>query len=114
MSHELRTPMSGVLSMTELLLQRPELPQDVRESLEVVRTSALSMVDIVNDALDLARVEAASSRSPTSRWTCGASAKRSRSCSAHAPPSTRSSSSCAGSLARRACCAATPVAGARS
>jgi two-component system, sensor histidine kinase and response regulator len=58
MSHELRTPMTGVLSATELMLQDPHLSAEHRDSLEIVRTSALALVDIVNDALDLARVEA--------------------------------------------------------
>jgi two-component system sensor histidine kinase/response regulator len=58
MSHELRTPMTGVLSATELMLQDPRLSAEHRDSLEIVRTSALALVDIVNDALDLARVEA--------------------------------------------------------
>ena len=57
MSHELRTPMGGVLSMTELLLRQP-LAAELRENLEVVRSSALAIVEIVDDALDLARVEA--------------------------------------------------------
>jgi signal transduction histidine kinase/ActR/RegA family two-component response regulator len=57
MSHELRTPMAGVMGMAELLLQQ-DLPPAQRDSIEVVRNSAKALVDIVNDALDLARVEA--------------------------------------------------------
>ena len=57
MSHELRTPLSGVLSMTELMLQR-DLPPEQREELTIVHGSAAAMVAIVNDSLDLDRIEA--------------------------------------------------------
>lgn len=58
MSHELRTPLSGVLGMSELLLLRKDLPPQVQEELSVIHTSAAAMVAIVNDSLDLDRIEA--------------------------------------------------------
>jgi len=56
-SHEIRTPINGVLGMTELLLGtalRPE-QQDYAES---IKKSATSLLSLINDILDLSRVEA--------------------------------------------------------
>ncbi|CAB4845899.1 unannotated protein [freshwater metagenome] len=56
MSHEIRTPMHGVLATVELL-QMSSLDPDQRELLEIVGTSASTLVAIINDILDLQRVE---------------------------------------------------------
>lgn len=57
MSHEIRTPLSGVLGMIDLALLG-ELPARGRQHLSMAKQSAQSLVRIVNDLLDLARIEA--------------------------------------------------------
>src|SRR5208282_4284552 len=56
MSHELRTPMTGVLGMLDLTLEGL-LEAEQREFIETARTSARSLVRILNDILDMTRIE---------------------------------------------------------
>jgi PAS domain S-box-containing protein len=58
MSHEIRTPMNGIMGMTELALMEERLPRRAREYLGLARQSAQGLLAIINDILDLARVEA--------------------------------------------------------
>ena len=57
-SHELRTPMNGVMGMSDLLLDTA-LDREQREYMEVVKTSAESLLSIINQVLDFAKIEAA-------------------------------------------------------
>ncbi|WP_369943754.1 hybrid sensor histidine kinase/response regulator [Xanthomonas medicagonis] len=57
LGHEVRTPMTGVLGMSELLLATPLDPQQ-RGYTESIRGAGTHLLRLVNDALDLARIEA--------------------------------------------------------
>ncbi len=57
MSHELRTPMNGLLGMLDLVLDS-QLGADDREHLEIAQRCAYSLLDLLNDILDLSKIEA--------------------------------------------------------
>jgi PAS domain S-box-containing protein len=60
MSHEIRTPMNGIMGMTELALMEEALPQRARDFLGMAKKSAKGLLEIINDVLDVARIEAGS------------------------------------------------------
>lgn len=58
MSHEIRTPMNGVIGMTDILLETTELSDEQKEYLEIIRRSGNTLLSIINDILDLSKIEA--------------------------------------------------------
>ena len=58
MSHELRTPLNAILGYSELLCIEKELPQTALESLRIINSSGLNLLTLINDILDLSKIEA--------------------------------------------------------
>jgi signal transduction histidine kinase/CheY-like chemotaxis protein len=58
MSHELRTPLNGILGYAQILLQDEDLKGTYKEGLEVIQHSGEYLLTLINDILDLSKVEA--------------------------------------------------------
>jgi signal transduction histidine kinase len=87
MSHEIRTPMNGVLGMAELLAGT-DLDKRQRRYVDSMRSAAETMMQIINDILDVSKIEAArwtsqepstSASSPSRRGSCMPGRPRARS-----------------------------------
>lgn len=57
-SHEIRTPMNAIMGMTDLVLDGGRLTTEQRECLGIVGESATSLLGVINDLLDLSKIEA--------------------------------------------------------
>ncbi len=57
MSHEIRTPMNAIIGLDNIALSDPETPEKTREYLEKIGASAEHLLHLINDILDMSRIE---------------------------------------------------------
>ena len=57
MSHEIRTPMNAIIGLDSIALSDPDLPEKTREQLEKIGASANHLLGLINDILDMSRIE---------------------------------------------------------
>ena len=57
MSHEIRTPMNAIIGLNNIALNEPDVPDKVEEYLLKIGTSAQHLLGIINDILDMSRIE---------------------------------------------------------
>ncbi|XPM52579.2 MAG: PAS domain-containing sensor histidine kinase [Leptolyngbya sp. IPPAS B-1204] len=58
MSHELRTPLNAILGFTQLMSHNPLLSREQQETLEIIERSGDHLLNLINDILDLSKIEA--------------------------------------------------------
>jgi CHASE2 domain-containing sensor protein/nitrogen-specific signal transduction histidine kinase/DNA-binding NarL/FixJ family response regulator len=58
MSHELRTPLNGILGYAQVLRRSTELPTKSREGVEIIHQCGTHLLMLINDILDLSKIEA--------------------------------------------------------
>ena len=57
MSHEIRTPMNAIIGLDNIALRNPDLQPETRDQLEKIGSSAKHLLGLINDILDMSRIE---------------------------------------------------------
>ena len=58
MSHEIRTPMNAILGYAQLMLRDPDLGADAKANLKIIGRSGEHLLALINDVLDMSKIEA--------------------------------------------------------
>jgi PAS domain S-box-containing protein len=58
MSHELRTPLTAIIGVSDMLLNGPQSPNQLRHFMEMQRNAGRGLLSVINDILDFSRIEA--------------------------------------------------------
>ena len=58
MSHELRTPLNGIIGTSNLILLEPDLPENIKRNMNILKYSSEHMLGIINDILDFSKIDA--------------------------------------------------------
>jgi PAS domain S-box-containing protein len=74
MSHELRTPRNAILGFGQLL-QLEDLTQEQTESVDHILRGGRHLLELINEVLDISRIEWATCRCQRSRWRCSRSSR---------------------------------------
>lgn len=68
MSHEIRTPMNAIIGLSEVALQK-EMPEEVRKDIRIIHSSSKGLLEIINDILDISKIEAGKLSIITEKYT---------------------------------------------
>ncbi|MDR2559207.1 MAG: PAS domain S-box protein [Oscillospiraceae bacterium] len=71
MSHEIRTPMNGIIGLTELALEGGGLSEKTTDYLTKIQSSATGLLDIINDILDISKIESGKTELENVAFTLG-------------------------------------------
>ena len=58
MSHEVRTPLNGIVGLLNILADDPELPENIKENMDIININSEILQRLINDILDAAKIEA--------------------------------------------------------
>ncbi|GJM43843.1 MAG: hypothetical protein DHS20C21_06850 [Gemmatimonadota bacterium] len=71
MSHELRTPLTAILGYADLLSEPGLSPQEIAAHADVIRSNGWDLLNVMNDVLDVAKIESRALRLEESRFSLG-------------------------------------------
>jgi signal transduction histidine kinase/CheY-like chemotaxis protein len=72
MSHEIRTPMNAISGISELILREEDTPAKVRDYARNINTSSANLITLINDILDISKIESGSLEIIANEYSLGA------------------------------------------